>query len=51
MNESGLADVLLEAEVMSVGSMNSVTSEKSYSRAINCHKVMTKSLERRFLDR
>ena len=38
MNESGLADVLLEAGVMSVGSMNGVMSGKNYSRAINCHK-------------
>ena len=51
MNESGLADVLLEAGVMSVGSVNGVMSGKNYSRAINCHKVMAKSLERLLLDR
>ena len=51
MNESGLADVLLEAGIMSVGSMNGVMSGKNYSRAINCHKVMAESLERLLLDR
>ena len=43
MNESGLADVLLEAGVISVGFINSVLSSKYYSRAINCHKVMGKA--------
>ena len=51
MNESGLADVLLEAEVISVGFMNGVISGKNYSCAINGHKVMAKSLERLLLDR
>ena len=51
MNESGLADVLLEAGIMSVGSTNVVMSSKTYSRAINCHKVMAESLERLLLDR
>ena len=51
MNESGLADVLLEAGVISVGFINGVISGKNYSYAINCHKVMAKSLERLLLDR
>ena len=51
MNESGLVDVLLEAGVMSVGSMNGVMSAKNYSCAINCHKVMAESLEVLLLDR
>ena len=51
VNESGLANVLLEAGVMSVGSMNGVMFGKNYSRAINCHKVMAESLERLLLDR
>ena len=50
-NESGLSDVLLEAGVISVGFINGVISGKNYSRAINCHKVMAKSLERLLLDR
>ena len=51
MNESGLAEVLLEAGVISVGFMNAVISGKNYSCAINGHKVMAKSLERLFLNR
>ena len=31
MNKSGLADVVLKAGVMSVGSMNGVMSRKNYS--------------------
>ena len=50
MNESGLADVQLEAGVISVGFMNGVISGKKYSRAINRHKVIA-SLERLLLDR
>ena len=54
MNESGLADMLLEAGAISVGFMNDVISGKNYSRAINCHKVTAKSMERllyhRFLE-
>ena len=34
-NKSGLVDMLLETEVMSVGSMNGLMSGKNYSRAIN----------------
>ena len=51
MNEPELADVLLEAGDMSVGSMNGVMSCKKYSCAINCHKVMAESLERLLFDR
>ena len=51
MNESGLADVQLEAGVISVGFMNGVMSGKNCSCAINRHKVIAKSLERLLLDR
>ena len=51
MNESGLADVLLEAGVIAVGFINGMTSGKNYSHAINCHKAMAKSLKRLLLDR
>ena len=51
MNKSVSADVLLEAGVTSASSMNGVMSSKYYSRAINCHKVVVKSLERLLLDR
>ena len=36
---------------MSVSFMNGVISGKNYSRAINCHKVMAKNLERLLLNR
>ena len=51
MNEFGLADVLLETRVISVGFINGVISGKNYGRAINCRKVMAKGLERLLLDR
>ena len=51
MNEFGLADVQLGAGVTSVGFINGVISGKNYGRAINCHKIMAKSLERLLLDR
>ena len=49
MNESGLADVLLEAGVISVGSMNVVKSGKNYSCAINCTKSWLKAWKDCFL--
>ena len=48
-NDSGLADVLLEAVVISVGFVNGVISENNYSRAINGHKVMAKAWKDCFL--
>ena len=49
INESGLADVLLEAGVISVGSMNGVMSGKNCSCAINCTKSWLKAWEDCFL--
>ena len=49
MKEYGLGDVLLEAVVISVGFKNGVIFGKNYSHAINCHKVMAKSLRRLLL--
>ena len=43
--------MLLEAGVISIGFMNGVIFDKNYSRAINCHKVMTISVERLLLAR
>ena len=43
--------MLLEAGVIAVGFMNGVISGKNYSRAINAHKVMAKTLERLLLNR
>ena len=43
--------MLLEAGVMSVGSMNGAMPGKNYNRSINCHKVMAESMERLVLDK
>lgn len=50
MECSGLSDVLLEAGLISPGSLTGVLSGKSYARAIHCHKVMVESLERLLLE-
>ena len=41
----------MEAGVIYVGFISGVIPGKNYSRAMNCHKVMAKSLERLLLDR
>ncbi len=46
MEGSGLSDVLMEAGLMSSGSLNGVMSGKHYERAIHCHRVMIECLER-----
>jgi len=46
MAGSGLADVLIEAGLITSGSLHGVLSGKNYSRAIHCHKVLLESLER-----
>ena len=43
--------MMLKVGFISVGFINGVISGKKYSRAINGHKVMAKSLERLLLDR
>ena len=50
MECSGLSGVLLEAGLISPGSLSGVPSGKSYARAIHCHKVMVESLERLLLE-
>ena len=50
MEGSGLADVLLEANLISSGSMSGVISGKNFSRAMRCHKVMYESLSRLLLE-
>ena len=49
MNGSGLADILLEAGLISSGSLNGVLSGKQYDRALHCHKTMLECLERLIL--
>ena len=54
MAGTGLDDILLEADLISTGSLSSVLAGKNYARAINCHKTLLEALERllflRFLD-
>ncbi len=45
MEGSGLTDLLIEAELMSSGSLTGVLSGKHYERALHCHKVLLESLE------
>ena len=51
MADSGLSDVLLEAGLIGSGSVHGVLSGKHYERAMHCHKILLKSLERILLDK
>ena len=46
MTGSGLSDILMEARLISSGSINGVLSGKNYNRATKWHKVMYESLHR-----
>ena len=46
MTGSGLSDILMEARLISSGSINGVLSGKNYNRATKCQKVMYESLHR-----
>ena len=50
MDGTGISDILLEAGLMSSGALSGVLSGTTYSRAINCHKIMMESLERLLLE-
>ena len=50
MDGSGFTDVLFEANLISSGSLHGVVSGKNYIRAMNCHKVLTESLQRLLLN-
>jgi len=49
MNGSGLSDILLEAGLISSGSLQGVLSGKHYDRALHCHKIILECLERLLL--
>ena len=49
MDGSGFSDVLLQAGLMSSGSLQGVITGKNYSRAMNCHKSFAEGLERMLL--
>ena len=40
MDGSGLSDILLEAGLITSGSLSGVKSGTNYSRSIQCHKVL-----------
>ena len=47
---SGLEEILIEAELISSGSLKGVMSGKHYERSLHCHKIMLESLERLLLE-
>ncbi|KAL5014823.1 hypothetical protein ScPMuIL_000962 [Solemya velum] len=51
MAGSGFSDILLEAGLITSGSIEGVLKGKHYERAMNCHKVMFECLEQLLLDK
>ena len=51
MQGTGLSDILLESELKSCGSLVGVLKGKRYARALNCHRVMLESIERRLFEK
>ena len=47
--DAGLQDVLIESEVVAIGSMNGVISGKHYNRAVRSNKLMSDALHRMML--
>ena len=46
MAASGLEDILLEAGLISCGSIKGVMSGKNYGRSVHCHKILLECIER-----
>ena len=46
MAGTGFDDVLIEAGLITCGSLKGVTSRKNYGRSIHCHKIVLEVLER-----
>ena len=42
--DAGLQDILIESEVVAIGSINGVISGKHYNRAVRAHKLMAEAL-------
>ena len=49
MEGTGFPEILLEASLITPGSLSGVISAKNYSRSLNCHKVLMEALERLML--
>ena len=50
MSGSGLEDILIEADLITSGSLKGVMSGKHFERSMHCHKVMFECLERLLLE-
>ena len=50
MEGSGFADVLLETNLVSSGSIHGVLTGKNYSRATHCHKTLLEALHRLMIE-
>ena len=50
MSGSGLDDILIEADLITSGSLKGVMSGKHFERSMHCHKVMFECLERLLLE-
>jgi len=44
--DSGLEDILIEAEIVAPGSLNGVLSDHHYNRSMRAHKLMFEALQR-----
>ena len=51
MDGSGFSDILLEAGLITSGSLSGVKSGPNYSRSIHCHKVLVEALDKLLFDR
>ena len=51
IDSCGLADVLLEAGLVGLGTVHGILSGKIYSCAMTCHKTVLESLERLLIKR
>ena len=49
MTGSGFEDILIEAELISSGSLKGVMNGKHFERSMHCHKIMYESLHRLLL--
>ena len=51
MTGSGFEDILIEAELISSGSLKGVMNGKHFERSMHCHKIMYESLHRLLLEK
>ena len=51
MTGSGFEDILIEAELISSGSLKGVMNGKHFERSMHCHRIMYESLHRLLLEK